>query len=114
MATQATFQFGSDILIVEVDTNNVMFLDGATGMLAPIEGLRINRAGVIKQFPDLEQDENWRKKAIERFKEHIAKMPTEDTKIAYVVTELKTHGYIPLFKQKNGWRPEKIKDDSVH
>lgn len=108
MVYSATFQLGGDIVITEVDGNSVMFLDGATGMVAPIEGLRINRAGVIKEFPDLDNDEDWRKKAIDRFKAHIAKMDTEDNKLNYIITDLVKFGYTPLFKQKAGWRPEKI------
>lgn len=105
---QVTFSLGGDMLVVEVDGNNAVFMDGASGMLTSIEGLRINRAGVLKEFPDLEHDDEWRKKAIDRLKLHISRIESEHGRIDYIISELVKHGYRPLFRQKNGWRPVKV------
>jgi len=109
MTIQAVFRLGGDQIIIEVDGNNVMFCELGSGSLAPIEGLQLNRPGVIKEFPDLKDDDEWRKKAIERFKQHIKSFNTENERINYVIEDLRKYGYAPLFKRRNGFRPEKIK-----
>jgi hypothetical protein len=106
---QATFQMGGDMIVIEVKGNDVVFFDKGNNLLSPIEGLRFNRAGVIKEFPDLEFDNEWRAKAIERFRDKIKSFGSEDKAINYIITDLKKHGYSPLFKQRAGWRPERIK-----
>ena len=98
---------GGDIINVVIDDNNTMFCD-SSGVITTIEGLRLSKSGVIKEHPDLENDENWKKKSIERLKEHIKKLKTENNKINYVKDELQKHGYRPLFKQRGGWRPQKF------
>jgi len=104
---KGTFQLGGDIINVIVDKNNVMFTD-ANNVITTIEGLKLNRQGVIREFPDLKDDENWNKKAIERFKKHIQTYSTENSKLNYIMDELKKHGYIPLYKQRAGFRPQKF------
>jgi hypothetical protein len=100
------FQFGSDIVEAIIDGNNIMFMDVSTGMITTPEGLRIDRSGVFKEFPDLKDDEEWKKKAIERLKEHIKTFDTSDKKLNYIKNELTKFGYVPLFKQTAGWRPK--------
>lgn len=105
---QARVQFGGDVFIMEVQGNSLIFLDLTSGIMSPIEGLRLNKGGVIKQFPDLENDPEWNKKAIDRFKEHLKAYETERAKILYVLEDLKRHGYTPLFIKEAGRRAEKI------
>jgi hypothetical protein len=104
-----TFRMGGEMLNVEIDGNNLLFCDLETNLVSPIDGLRLSRAGVIKEFPDLEFDNEWRAKAIKRFKETFYKLPTEAKKSQYIINELKKVGYTPLYKQVAGFRPEVIK-----
>jgi len=108
MATIATFRLGGDIVEVIIDGGNTMFRDTSSGTTTTIHGLKLSKAGVMKEHPDLKEDEDWGKKAIERLKQHIKKFKTEDQKINYIKDELSKHGYTPLFKQKAGFRPKKF------
>lgn len=105
---QATFQLGGDQVEVIIDADNTMFRDTSTGTTTTIHGLKLSKAGVIKEHPDLEGDENWKKESINRLKKHIKEMKTENNKINYVKDELIKHGYTPMFKQRAGFRPEKF------
>lgn len=104
---QATMQLVDNQVTVEVEGNNLMFHDIESGTLAPLEGIKLSEQGVKKQFPDLENDEEWHKKAIERVKKHMKEYQTEREKIKYVVTELQKNGYELLYFRRKGWRPSK-------
>ena len=102
---KGTLKFASDVYNIIVDRNNIMY--ESNGVISTIEGLKLNRSGVIKEFPDLEDDDDWRKKAIERLKEHIKKMKTEREVIDYIKGELVKFGNEPMFIQVAGFRPKK-------
>lgn len=108
MTLKGVFHFGGDEIHVIVEGNNIMFMDSNTQAMTTIEGLKLSKAGVIKEHPDLEGDDEWKKKAIERFKDYAKKFNTEDDKLNYIKYELTKHGYEPKFKQKAGWRPQKF------
>ena len=102
------FKFGSDIMEVVVDDTNLIFLN-SEGTASTIQGLKIQREGVIKEFPDLKDNENWKEEAIKRFKKYIKKMKTMDERIEYVKDELTKFGYDALYKQRAGHRPQKFR-----
>ena len=108
MPVMGTFQLGGEQIAVIVDSNNIMFSDVATGTTTTIQGLKLSKAGAIKEHPDLKDDEEWRKKSIDRLKEHIKTFKTETQKINYVKDELVKHGYTPVFFQRAGHRPQKF------
>lgn len=105
----ATFQLGSDLISIKVEGNNLGFFDIGTGQMTTLEGLRLSKSGVLKEFSDLKDDANWRKKAIERLKKHIKTIKTEMNKMIYVKDELIKFGYEPLHYQKAGFRTQKFK-----
>ena len=78
-------------------------------LFTSIKGIKLDKKGVVKEFPDLEEKDNWRVEAINRLKEHIKKMKTEKERMEYVKEELKKQGYEPLFYQEAGFRPKKFK-----
>ena len=104
-----TFELGGDMIEVIVDGNNLMFCDAATGTMTTIEGLKLNRSGVMKEHPDLEDNGDWRKVAMVRFKDHVKEIRTEKGKSDYVIEELIKFGYKGLFSQRAGFRPQKIR-----
>lgn len=106
---KASFRFGGDIIDAIYSNGSLMFLDVSTGILTTIEGLKISKQGVIKEFPDLEGNEDWKKISIERFKAHIKSFQTEEQVIDYTIEELKKYGYTALYKQRGGHRPKLIK-----
>lgn len=102
------FEFAGEMIEIRVDKNRVYFRRAATPW-ATIEGLKLSKTGVIKEFPDLSLSDNWREIAINRFKEKIKSFKTEEEKVDYVIDDLRKHGYIPKAMQKQGFRVKKIK-----
>lgn len=109
MAIKCVFKLGGDIIEVIYGNEGLIFYDVSSGVATTIEGLKLNRTGVIKEFPDLENDSEWRKKAIDRFKEKVKSFRTEEEVISYIQLELTKYGYQALYKQKAGHRVTKIK-----
>ncbi len=109
MTIKASFRMGGDVVEAIYGPQGLMFFDISTGIITTLEGLKLSKAGVVKEFPDLENDEDWNKKAIKRLKKHIESFETEEQKINYVIEELRKHGYQPLTKQRAGFRHKIIK-----
>lgn len=100
---------GKNILVV-VKGEEVYF--GSTGFgayLSTIEGLQLSYEGVIREFPDLKENSNWQGEAVKRFTQKIKSLPTEMKRADYIIEDLRKHYFVPLYKQKNGHRPERIK-----
>ncbi|MFW6225586.1 MAG: hypothetical protein ACOC3V_01340 [bacterium] len=108
---KGTFRFGGDIVEVVVDKNNLLFHDTHSQMTTSLEGLKLSKAGVLKEFPDLKDNKEWKKIAIDRLKNHIKNIESEINKLEYVKKELKKHGYEPLYYQRGGHRPKKWNKD---
>lgn len=108
---KATFRYGGEVIEIIIDRNNVLFYDTSSQMTTSIEGLKLSKAGVIKEFPDLKDETNWKEKATKRFKDHIKSFKSEIEKIYYIKEELKKHGYEPMTYQRGGHRPRKFKDE---
>ena len=104
----ATFKLGGELVSVKVEGNNLAFFDIGTGQITTLEGIRFSKAGVLKEFPDLEGDDNWKKKALDRLKEHMKKKETEWEKMLYIKEELNKFGYDALYYQRAGHRNKKF------
>lgn len=103
------FQFGNEFILVKIDGTNVRFANSVFGsQLATIDGLQLDYKGVIKEFPDLEDNPEWKKIAIMRFKNNIREMRNEDEISNYIINDLKKYGYVAKLKQRQGFRPERI------
>lgn len=103
------FQFGGEIILVKIDGHRILFGNTSYGArLAPLADLKLSKAGVIKEFPDLNDDIMWREEAIKRFKQHIRRFRTEKTKAKYIIEDLKKHGYQPKRMKENGKREVRI------
>lgn len=100
-------RLGEYVKIV-VDGNNVYFSD-SSGRSSTIEGLKLDKAGVTREFPDLKDSENWKEEAIKRFKTKVASFNNEDEKMDYVIKDLEKQFYKPIFQQKQGFRLRKLK-----
>lgn len=105
----ATFQLASDLVSVKVEENNLCFFDVGSGQVTTLEGLRMSKAGVLKEFPDLKDEIEWKKFAIDRLKDHMKSFNTEMEKMIYIKNELIKFGYAPLHYAKQGFRPQKFK-----
>lgn len=103
------FNLGSEIVEVRVNGNQCLFRTGQYGgAFVPIEGLKLVKGGVIKEHPDLKDEENWKQIAIERFKEKIKGYDTEMQRINYIIEDLKKFGYVPMYLQRHGHRTRKL------
>lgn len=105
---KGTFKIGGEVIEVVVDQTQLLFYDTSSQMTTSLEGLKLSKAGVLIEFPDLEGDKEWKKKAIERFKEHLKTIEKVEDKIEYIKDELIKYGYTPLYKQRVGHRPKKF------
>ena len=108
------FSFGTDYIEVRIDGTNVYFKSTAYGGGSyPMESMTLSKAGVLKEFPELAEDAEWKSKAIERFKEHLAELKTENNKAIYIMNDLCKFGYTPIALQQAGHRiqkPRRIND----
>ena len=102
--------FGQDIIMVRIQGHRVTFVNSSYGGVeSTIEGLKLSKSGVIKEYPDLKDKEDWKEQAILRFKQKIKELNQEEAICEYIIMDLKKFGYVPKFKQKQGFRREKIK-----
>lgn len=104
---KGTFRSGSELTEVIVTGNDIMFFDISTGQVTGLTGISYNKSGVLKEFPDLENDDDWKKKAIDRLKEHIKKFDKEEDKLNYIIKDLEKYGYECKFTQRAGFRAKK-------
>lgn len=103
------FSFGNEKVLITIDGEKVWFSNTNYGAVkSEIDGLQLDRDGVIREFPDLEDDVEWRTKVIERFKKKMKKFATEEDRADYVIFDLRKYGYVPEQIQKEGFRPRKI------
>ena len=103
------FDFIGEKVLVEVNGDKVYFSHQEYGNVkSEIDGLTLNKDGVIKEFPDLKNNDDWRKIAIQRFKDKIKQFKNEDMRSEYIINDLKKYGYKPLFLQKQGFRPIRL------
>jgi len=107
---KGTFKIGGEVIEVVIDGNQLLFYDTSSQMTTSIEGLKLSKAGVLIEFPDLEGDKEWKVKAIDRLKEHLKSIEREEDRLLYVKDELVKHGYSPLYKQRGGHRPKRFKE----
>lgn len=102
-------RYGGEMVIIQISGNSVMFGETTQGArLAPIECLHLDKRGVEKEFPDLIGKENWRTEAIDRFKKHLASMPSDKERARYIMDDLAKHGYQPYAIQESGRRVQKL------
>ena len=103
------FSFGNELVEVRIQDNRLLFRTSQFGgALAPIDSLKLDHQGVLKEFPDLEGNDEWKVIAIQRLKDKLKDMTSDDERMDYVVHDLQRFGYKPLSKVKDGHRPESL------
>jgi len=102
------FQYASEVVEVRVDGVIVTFRTGQSAGFVTIDELKLSKAGVIKEFPDLINNQNWQKIARERFKDKIKDYNTEMERANYIIEDLRRYGYQPLYIQRQGFRTQRI------
>lgn len=103
------FSLGTEVIMVRVLGFHAFFRTMAFGgQLVPIDNLKLNKVGVIREHPDLENDPEWRTKSIQRFKEHLKKLNSEITRMNYIIDELNKYGYKAIQWHREGHRSKKL------
>ena len=102
------FSYAGDVVEVRVTDGTLYFRTAGSPAFATIDGLKLSKEGAIKEHPDLKNNNNWKDESIKRLKEKVKNMKNENEVCNYVIDELRSVGYIPLYKQQNGWRPVKL------
>ena len=102
------FEFGTENVEVRVDGNNVFFRTTTSQNFADIDGIKLDKSGVMKEFPDLIGRDDWQSEARLRFKDKIHSYLTEEEKMKYIMADLIKYGYVPRYIQKQGFRPQKL------
>ncbi len=103
------FQFGADIVEVRIKDNVMFFRTSQFTNFGDIDGIKLNKVGVLREFPDLKDKEDWMNIARQRFKDKIKTMKTEREQANYVIEDLTKYGYKPMYEQVQGFRPKKFK-----
>ncbi|GEM_PF-1188278 len=104
------FEYGSEKIEVRVDKENCYFRTGQFGgALVPIDSIKIDKVGSIKEHPDLKDRSDWKEETIKRFKDKLKTYKTEMERVKYVMEDLSKIGYKPLYIQRQGHRVQKIK-----
>lgn len=97
------FTFGGDVLDVRIINHQILFRTSGSPY-AETDGLKLDKVGVIKEFPELKDNEDWKKIAIQKFKDKIKTMSDEKAIRDYVIEDLNKHGYKLIAEQKAGFR----------
>ena len=79
--------------------------------VSSLDGLKFIPSCIVKEFPDLEGKPIAEMKtiAVERIREKVKLLDTEDNITDYLKDDLAKHGYTLVLKQRAGFRPEHIK-----
>lgn len=99
---------GDEMVEVRVNNNDITWRSTVYGAsFFPLDTLDLDKNKVIKEFPDLEENKDWRDTAMKRLKEKLKSFDNENRKIEYIVGELKKVGYNPHSFQKQGGRVQR-------
>ena len=101
------FSFGTETIEVKIEKPNIFFRTSQFQQFGDIDGIKLNKQGVIKEFPDLKDNKDWEKITRERFKKKVKTMKTEKEIVDYVIKELTKYGYKILYSQEKGFRVKK-------
>ncbi len=108
------FTFANETILVSVDRNEVMFGNTSYGArMATIDGIDIKYSGVVKEFPDLKDRQDWREEAINRFKDKVKSLKDEKKVAEYIIKDLSKHGYTAFKIQEKGKRAITIKNSKI-
>lgn len=103
------FDFGSELISIKIEGHTLLFasIKGPIVTYAPIEGLKFSERGIEEEFPDLKGKpfNQMKTEAIERFKEKIKQMKTEEEIMIFLKNDLVKHGYHLNLIHKPGFRP---------
>jgi len=104
------FHYAGENVEVRIIGTNCLFRTQQFGsVFTTIDGLKIEKAGAVKEFPDLKDDKDWKEKTISRFKLKIKELDNEEDRMNYIVNDLMKFGYQPLYIQRTGQRTKRFK-----
>ena len=108
MFVDVIFSYGSDLVFVRVDGTNCFFMTPQSNGFATIDNIKLDKNGVIKEFPELKDNEDWQNIARQKFKDKLKTMKNEKERIQYIIEELGKHNYKAIKLQRQGFRAVSI------
>ena len=100
------FEFGSEVVLIRIVGTNVVFGNTSYGArFGTIDNLKLSHSGVIKEFPDLENRDDWQIEARNRFKRKIKEFNNEKERADYIIEDLEKKGYKLKKIHQSGHRP---------
>jgi hypothetical protein len=102
------FKYANDTVEVRITGTEVIFRTSQLAQFADIDGIKLDKNGVIKEFPDLKDEKDWQKEARKRFKKKMRDLNDEKERAEYLIKDLTKHGYQPMYLQRQGFRPIKL------
>lgn len=98
-----------EVAMVVIEGHSLSFKSSLNAQAtAPLDYIKLDYNGVVKEHPDLKDDDEWRQKAVARLKDKLKTMATENEIMIYVIEELKLFGWTPKYYQRQGMRPVKF------
>ena len=113
MPIELVFKFADEVVTVKIIYHDILFYNSMTNFTIParIEGIKLNIAGILKEFPDLKgkPEAEIKQEAIRRFKEKVKTMKNENEIKDYIIEEFtKKLGYTLMLIKKEGFRAKKF------
>jgi len=102
------FSFGTETVEIRVEDSNVYFRTSQFQRFGNIDTIKLDKKGVIKEFPDLKNNDDWQKIARERFKGKMKGMKSEMERVKYLINDLQKFGYQPKYFARQGHRPVRL------
>lgn len=98
-----------EVVMVVVEGHSLQFKSNLNMQaMAPLDYIKFDYNGVVKEHPDLKDDDQWRQKAIQRLKDKLKTMTSEKEIMKYVLEDLTKFGWVGKYYQQNGMRPVKF------
>ena len=110
---ELVFQLANEMIVVKIEGKIVLFSTSAFNFqkFVPIEGLKLNKEGILKEHPDLKDlpFEQMKQEAIKRFRKLLDSFEHEEDVKLYVIKELEKHGYVLKTIKQKGFRPINVR-----
>lgn len=99
-----------NLKVYKISVNNkkpVIYFRGK--MLPLIESVKLDYDGVIKEYPELKDNPEWREEIIRKFYKKCNDYNSDEEVCGYIVEDLKKWGYKLISVSRRGFRPKKFK-----
>ena len=102
--------FAHNLKVYKISVNNLKPVIYFRGRMLPlIESVKLDYDGVIKEFPELKDNPEWREETIRRFYKKCKEYDSDEKVCQFIYDDLKKWGYKLISINRRGFRPKKFK-----